>query len=414
MIKTIAAISGMLVIAGLPAPSYAGTVEEVRSGDLGPAGPWIRLQDDPNNAGRQPGVQEVTSFTDPVRFNGSLHLRIDGGEQAQAARYFVSGGQIQAIPLARIAASPVSYDTYVSSAGTTAAGVGPSLQLPMFCGGLFTTLSFQPQLAGGVRPDEWQHFTSTGSSLWRTSRAIAGVAAGADATFDTFVNGCTGAGDGAIGVIANIGRLGDTTATLDTYVDNITLLGTTYDFTTGRRASIKLKLPRRTELGGPAARSTLRLTNPAGGPHYRAASVRLSVTGYGITPGNLRLSWNGRQLSLTRAANGALSGSMPLRLAAATPRVMMSSRPVELAPGAAMTASLRLKVSNGVWGKLVLKAELLAEGFRPDQPTGVTASAWTRVFVASSGGPSANGTNGKKKRHACRASAHITRTCSGD
>ncbi|GAA4091140.1 hypothetical protein GCM10022248_71650 [Nonomuraea soli] len=405
----------MLVIAGLPAPSFAATVEEVHAGDLGPGGPWLRLQDDPNNAGRPPGVHEVAAFTDPVRFNGSLHLRLGGGEQAQAARYFVQGGQIQHIPLARIAASPVSYDTYVNSAASTATGVAPSLQLPMFCGGQFTTLSFQPQLAGGVKPDEWQHFTSTGSSMWRTSRAIAGVAAGGDATFDTFVNACTGTDDGAIGVIANIGRLGDATATLDTYVDNLTLLGTTYDFTTGRSARIDLKLPRRTDLGGPAAKGTLRLTNPAGGPHYRDASVRLSVTGYGITPGNLRLSWNGRPLSLTRTTNGSLGGSVPLRQAGTTPRVLMSSRPVELAPGDGTTAAVRLKVSDGVWGKLVVKAELLAEGYRPDQPTGVRAGATTRVVMAaSSGGSPPNGVTGKKKRRACRTGVGTARACARD
>lgn len=123
----VAAIPSVLLSA--PADAAAPVVVRVGPADLGPNGPWLRLQDDPGNAGRPPGVQEVSPFADPVRFDGSLHLAVAAAaeaQQAQAAHYFTS-----TVPLSTVAASPLSYDLYVKGSTSTPAAIpyGANLQL---------------------------------------------------------------------------------------------------------------------------------------------------------------------------------------------------------------------------------------------------------------------------------------------
>jgi hypothetical protein len=230
------AAAGAAAAATPDGPRPRPNVVRVLPGDLGPDGPWLRLQDDPSNAGRPYGVQEVSPFPDPVFHDGSLHLAVAGNDpaqQAQAAHYFTA-----AVPLTEVAARPLAYDLYVKGATSTPDAIpfGANLQLPVVCQGAFTTLSFQPQLATdskgrtGAVADAWRHFDAGGSTQWRTSRAVAGFAAQSDHPLTDYVGACDAAGDGAIGVIANVGRLGDATASLDTYVDNITVDGTLYDF----------------------------------------------------------------------------------------------------------------------------------------------------------------------------------------
>ncbi len=381
------------------APASAVTVQRVTPADLGPGRSWIRLQDDPSNAGRLPGTQEVSPFADPVRFNGSLHLAIGPGRQSQAAHRFP-----RPIPLATIAAAELSYDSYVDSARSTATGTAANLQLPMVCRGGFTTLSFQPQLATdshgrtGVVPDTWQHFVSSAASRWRTSRAVPGVPtlpAGTDAPLSTYLATCVSPGDGVAGVIANVGTLGSPTATLDTFVDNLTVNGTVHDFTVNGLPSGRISL--RDDPAGPTcrppaqgcqapirrghtpiagqtpatggapaggsvtARGAVTFTDPANGPDYRDVGVRLVFTARSLAAGDLRVTAAGRPVRLTHGPDNTLTGSFA------------PSPSTNLQPGGTFTVPITVTATRPIarTGPLTLTAHLLARGYDPLQPTGV-------------------------------------------
>jgi hypothetical protein len=300
---------------GLAPQAQAATIR-VTAADLGPGGPWFRLQDQPGNEGRDHGVQEVSPFAAPGSFDGSLHLAIGPGRQSQAAHAFPDP-----VPLGEIAASPLSYDSYVDGARSTAVGTGPNLQLPMFCRGQFTTLSFQPQLATdslgnhGVLAGTWQHFTSHPGSLWRSSRAITGtpITAGSDAPLSTYVAACTGADSGVGGVIANVGTLGDPAATLDTYVDNLTVHGDTYDFAVDGAATGEVHLWHGE--GAPHERTVegvVVFRSPADGPFFRHVGTRITLAGSpGLDPDAVSLTANGLTVPLTRTPDGHLTGVAP-------------------------------------------------------------------------------------------------------
>ncbi|MET7646697.1 hypothetical protein ABZS83_24340 [Streptomyces sp. NPDC005426] len=223
-----AALSSLTLLACASAPTAGAddTVRTVHPSGLGPAGPWFRLQE--TTPGRDPGIQEVSPKPDPVHLNGSLHLAIRHGEQAQAAHYFNATWTPE--PMQPLLDSGISYWAYTSTEGSSVTNIGANLQLPASCGG-FTTLSFEPgsntDVQGdALKPDTWQKYRFTGDSVMRTSRAVAGVPAGGNAPLSHFVAEC----EGAYGVIANIGRLGDPKGRLNTFVDNITAKGTTWDF----------------------------------------------------------------------------------------------------------------------------------------------------------------------------------------
>ncbi|AXI78761.1 hypothetical protein [Peterkaempfera bronchialis] len=357
-----------------PAPASAAvTVQQVRASDLGPGRPWIRLEDDPSNVGKTPGIERVAPFADPVRFNGSLHLAVGPGEQSQAAHYFS-----QKIPLGTIAATRLSYDSFVDSAKSTATGTAANLQLPMTCQGAFTTISFQPQLAtdsqgrSGVVPDTWQNFVSSGSSLWRTSRAVPTVPslpAGADAPLSAYVAACTAPGDGVLGVIGNVGRLGDPTATLDTYVDNLTVHGVVYDFAVQPLAQGHIGLANTTP-GRPcrSANGTIVFTDPTTGPFYRSVGTRLVFSqGRRLRPGDLTVTANGRPVTLTPGPDNTLTA------------VLAPAPARDLAPGGTYLTPFTVSFAHGVYseggqgGALIVTAELLARGYVPLQETGVLA-----------------------------------------
>ncbi|WP_031524012.1 hypothetical protein [Streptomyces sp. NRRL F-5123] len=408
---TAAAVAAAPAVLACAAPAGAAdaVVQPVTAADLGPRGPWLRLQDDPGNAGRPFGTQEVAPFADPVRFNGSLHLAVTGAaeaEQSQAAHYF-------ALPLSfsRIAASPLSYDLYVSSAGSTPSAIpfGANLQLPGFCGGAFTTLSFQPQLAtdtqgrAGAVADIWRHFDTGGAALWRTSRAVGSFAAGSDHPFSDYVAACGGAGSGAIGVIANVGRLGDASASLDTYVDNLTLDGTVYDFRVDGTATGSIDLapttpggpghPGTYDVGGTPARvgalppslrggggnggggggggcddnacslvGTVDFTSPADGPYFTDVGTRLVLSRPGgLHPDDVTVTADGEPVALTEGPDGTLVGTV-------TPPTA-----TDLAPGGTYSTALTVTCADGSTGPVGVTAELLARGYEPLQPTGVFA-----------------------------------------
>lgn len=407
-----AVAAGPAVLAcAAPAAAADAVLQPVTAADLGPQGPWLRLQDDPSNAGRPFGTQEVSPFADPVRFNGSLHLAVTGAaeaQQSQAAHYFTG-----LVPLSTIAASDLSYDLYVSSAGTTPAAipVGANLQLPGFCQGAFTTLSFQPQLATdtqgrtGAVADIWRHFDAGGTAMWRTSRAVGSFAAGSDHPFSDYVAACDDAGAGAIGVIANVGRLGDASASLNTYVDNLTVDGTVYDFRVDGTATGSIDLaptgpghpghPGTYNAGGTPARvgalpasvrggggghgggggggggcddetcslaGAVVFTSPADGPYFTEVGTRLVLSRPGgLDPDDVIVTADGEPVALAEGPDGTLVGTVTP--AAAT----------DLAPGGTYRTDLTVTCADGVSGPVRVTAELLARGYEPLQPTGVLA-----------------------------------------
>lgn len=403
MNRLTASVSAAAVAAGaclaLLAPSAVGAaaanvVQQVRAADLGPWRPWIRLQDDQGNVNRPPGIQEVSPFADPVRFNGSLHLSTAGGQQAQAAHY------TGLVPLSTVAAAELSYDSYVKTVEGGATGTAANLQLPMICRGAFTTLSFQPQLAtdsrgrAGVVPDTWQHFESTGASLWRTSRALPtdpALPAGSDAPLSTYAAGCDAPGDGVIGIVANVGRPGDAEAPLDAYVDNLTANGATFDFAVDGLAQGIIVLNRGNQdrpchhasqpcprAQGGTASGFVSFAGPADGPGYRAVGTRLVFSnGRALAPGDLTVTANGRPLNLTAGPGGTLTGVVP-----PTPSV-------DLKPGGTYRTALIVTHRDHPWREggdggtggrdgLKVRAELLATGYEPLRPTGVRTSTAVR------------------------------------
>lgn len=373
----------------VPASATAYALQQVTARDLGAAGSWLRLQDNPANAGRPAGVQQVVPFADPQRFNGSLHLAVAGGaesQQAQAAHYFN-----RTVPLRGIANLVPSYDMYVRGWTSTpsAVAVGANLQLPSLCHGAFTTLSFQPQLAtdaqgrSGAVADTWRHFVAGPSSLWATSRAVGSFAAGSSHPLSAYAAACDAAGDGATGVIANVGRLGDAGASLDTYVDNIAVNGTVYEFTVGRAAAQGRivttagtgpragagKSPGGGSAGGPsgAVGGSVTFAAPRGGPLYTSVGTRLVFSRPGgLAAGDLKVTANGQPVTVTAAPDGTLTA------------VVTPSADVDLGPDGAYRTPFTVAAGTSRRGPLTLTAELLAQGFQPLQGTGVRAHALLR------------------------------------
>ncbi|MFC4032300.1 hypothetical protein ACFO3J_12500 [Streptomyces polygonati] len=369
------------VVAALPAlaPAAGATafaLQRVTARDLGPSGPWLRLQDDPSNAGRPPGVQEVSPFADPVRFDGSLHLAVapaPQAQQAQAAHYFN-----RKIPLRTLTAVTPSYDMYVRSWTSTPAAIpyGANLQLPVFCQGAFTTLSFLPELATdsqgrtGAVADTWRHFVAGPASHWSTSRAVASFGAQSEHPLSDYVAACDAAGDGAIGVIANVGRLGDAGAGLDTYVDNLAVNGTVYEFTVdGKDAQGRITLA-----GGSSGRSAAKplggfitFGSPRNGPAYTSVGTRLvfSRSG-GLAARDLRVTADGRPVTLTADKSGTLSA------------VVAPPTHTDLGPGGSYRTAFTVTLNGSKPRPVSLTATLLAQGYQPLQSTGIHTSAQLR------------------------------------
>ncbi|MBO0517708.1 hypothetical protein, partial [Streptomyces beijiangensis] len=76
-----------------------------------------------------------------------------------------------------------------------------------------------------------------------------------------------------------MGRLGSPTATLDTYVDGITVAGNTYNFAVEGRARAALTVPSPIIAGGAAVAASVAYTNPANGPEYPDTGTELTLKG---------------------------------------------------------------------------------------------------------------------------------------
>ena len=228
-----AAVSA-LVCAAAPTALAVDTVQVVTPSGPGPGKPWLRLQDQgpDGNEGRTPGIQEIAPKSDPVQLNGSRHLAVTNDQQSQVVAHPFNSSATP-VSLQSLLDQGVSYWAYMDtrSDDTNLADFGPNLQFPSRCGDTFTTLSFEPgqnadAQGSDLQPDTWQKYELTGASMMRTSQDVPGHPAGTDASLADFAAACSG----AYGIIADVGRLGSNAAGLDTYVDNITANGTTWDF----------------------------------------------------------------------------------------------------------------------------------------------------------------------------------------
>ncbi|RPK45456.1 hypothetical protein EES39_15145 [Streptomyces sp. ADI92-24] len=381
-----AALSAVSVLTCGIAPTAVAddTVRTVHQDGLGPNGPWLRLQE--TTPDREPGVQVVSPKPDPVHLNGSLRLAIAAGQQAQAAHYFNSTWTPE--PMQPLLDAGVSYWAYTASEGSSVTNIGANLQFPASCGG-FTTLSFEPghntdTQGAALEPDTWQKYRLTGDSVMRTSRAVAGIPAGGDAPLSHFVTAC----EGAYGVIANIGRLGDPNGTLNTYVDNITAKGTTWDFAVTGRASAALTVPTEIKAGDGPRPADASYTDPADGPEYQGIGTRLTLKGpAGLKPDQLTVMSEGSTVPLTQQADGSLTGELRTNLRAGA----------TMEPGGKAGAAFTLAAAEGApTGRLDVTAELTVAVDGTDGPvrTGVSATDHSRITDADTGhGPSPSPTH---------------------
>ncbi|MEE4489660.1 hypothetical protein [Streptomyces sp. BE230] len=367
-----AALSALTLLACGIAPTAGAddTVRTVHPSGLGPAGPWFRLQE--TTPDRDPGIQEVSPKPDPVHLNGSLHLAIGPGEQAQAAHYFNATWTPE--PMQPLLDAGISYWAYTSTEGSSATNIGANLQLPASCGG-FTTLSFEPgsnadEQGEALKPDTWQKYRFTADSVMRTSRAVAGVPAGGDAPLSHFIAEC----EGAYGVIANIGRLGDAVnGKLNTYVDNITAKGTTWDFAVTGKATAALTVPEEIEAGDGPRPADASYTDPDDGPQYPGIGTRLTLKGpAGLRADQLTVMSEGAEVPLTQGADGTLTGELRTNLRAGG----------TLEPGGKAGAAFTLAAAEGApTGPLDVTTELTVTltGVDGPQRTGVSATDRTLI-----------------------------------
>ncbi|MEU1467460.1 hypothetical protein ABZ434_04475 [Streptomyces sp. NPDC005761] len=369
---TTAALSALTLLACGIAPTAGAddTVQTVHPSGLGPAGPWFRLQE--TTPDRDPGIHEVSPKPDPVHLNGSLHLAIGPGEQAQAAHNFNATWTPE--PMQPLLDAGISYWAYTSTEGSTATNIGANLQLPASCGG-FTTLSFEPGSNTDVRgealkPDTWQKYRFTGDSVIRTSNAVTGIPAGGSAPLSHFIAEC----EGAYGVIANIGRLGDAVnGKLNTYVDNITADGTTWDFAVTGRATAALTVPERIEAGDGPRPADASYTDPADGPQYPGIGTHLTLKGpAGLRADQLTVMSEGSEVPLAQGTDGTLTGELRTNLRAGG----------TLEPGGKAGAAFTLAAAEGApTGPLDVTTELtvVIAGVDGPQRTGVSATDRTRI-----------------------------------
>ncbi|WP_327709429.1 hypothetical protein OG912_12785 [Streptomyces sp. NBC_00464] len=369
---TTAALSALTLLACGIAPTAGAddTVRTVHPSGLGPAGPWFRLQE--TTPDRDPGIQEVSPKPDPVHLNGSLHLAIGPGEQAQAAHYFNATWTPE--PMQPLLDAGISYWAYTSTEGSSATNIGANLQLPASCGG-FTTLSFEPgsntdEQGKALKPDTWQKYRFTADSVMRTSRAVAGVPAGGDAPLSHFIAEC----EGAYGVIANIGRLGDAVnGKLSTYVDNITAKGTTWDFAVTGKATAALTVPEEIEAGDGPRPADASYTDPDDGPQYPGIGTRLTLKGpAGLRADQLTVMSEGAEVPLTQGTDGKLTGELRTNLRAGG----------TLEPGGKAGAAFTLAAAEGApTGPLDVTTELTVTltGVDGPQRTGVSATDRTLI-----------------------------------
>jgi hypothetical protein len=319
----------------IAAPAAFAADVTVRPADISAGTPWAVS---PNNT----GTAGIGALADPIHADGSAHLQVTGGQRAQLKHSFTAS-------LASVAAQPLSYQVYVDPNGSSAASIRYGVNLQLEVGGpIYTTLSFQPQLAGGAAADTWTTFTNSATSLWRTSRAVGALPAGTDHTLADYISA-----EGNSTVIAsylNIGVLGDPTATLNAYADNVSVDGTTYNFATAQPAEAVVEAPPTVRRGAPAPLS-LSFSSPADGPAITDPSALFTITGpASLRSSELTVTADGAALALSRQGTGEYSA--PLALPGGT-----------LEPGTSVSVALSLLLGHDApCGTYVVSGELLSSG----------------------------------------------------
>ena len=326
------------------APSAFAADITVHPGDIAAGTPWSVS---PNNT----GIAGIGALADPIHFDGSAHLQIAGGQRAQLLHRIIER-------LSQVAAQPLSYQVYVDRAGTTPDAVASAVNLQLEVGApIFTTLSFQPQLSGGSAAGEWRTFVNSPSSLWRTSRDVGPFAAGTDHTLADYI-AAQGPNGTVIASYLTIGTLGDPTATVNAYADNVSVGGDTYNFATDGTAQAAIAAPSTLE-PRESAPVTLTFSSPADGPAILDPSAVFTLQGPAtLHTRDFTVTAAGRRLVFTRAGDGTYSARLRLH------------GEDTLEPGTSLSAALALRLRDDApCGTYQLSAELLSNG----APTGISA-----------------------------------------
>jgi hypothetical protein len=372
--RVVTAASAAVLMAALAWPSaQAAGVVTVRQAQIDKGSPWAVTPD-------STGVAAIGTLADPVFSDGSARLKVGPGQRAQL-------GHVLNGKLSTLSTQPMSYDLYVNGSGSTAGAVpyGANLQL-VITAPTFTTLSFQPQLNGSVTANSWHEFAEGSTSKWRTSRAFGTYAAGSDATLKQFLAAAGGEATVA-GVILNVGALGDASASLDTYVDNVRVGGSTFNFATSAAKEAAVQVPGRSEPGG-SFPATLTFISPHGGVRIPNASARVTFSGVSdLGADTVTVTPTGASVRSLRSG-GLRAGS------SYTTEVPVAGGALQ--SGGSTTAAFTVKLAPSVGhGQLVVTGELLNDGVA----TGVTAHATVELPVPSSDEESEQGEHIREAAH---------------
>lgn len=112
-----------------------------------------------------------------------------------------------------------------------------------------------------------------------------------------------------------------------------------------------------------AADGTITFTSPADGPAFSSVGTLLTFSGQGLTPGSLTVTANGLPVTLTAYPDGTLTA------------VVTPDPETDLGPDGTYSTTFTVAFNDARHGTVTLTAQLLAQGYDPLQPIGVTASA---------------------------------------
>ncbi|MBR7835677.1 hypothetical protein KDL01_20545, partial [Actinospica durhamensis] len=327
------------VVVGAPS-AFAADVT-VRPADLAAGTSWVVS---PFNT----DVAEIGALADPIHFDGSAHLQVAAADQrAQLALPLDAS-------LAHLEAEPLSYQIYVDPRGSdpNVVASGVSLQLQV-SSPTFTTLSFQPQNAGGAVAGEWRTFTNADAPLWRTSRAFGHFAAGSDHSLADYIDAVPQSQ-----VNAAFLNVGTGAAELNAYTDNVAIDGDTYNFATTGSAHASITAPPTLDRRTPTP-IALSFSSDPDGPEFRHTSALFTVTGPdSLNRRDLIALDDNRPLPLEPAGTGTFSA-----------HVALSGD--TLRPGEDLTADLSLILRRRApCGTYVVSGRLLTD----DTATNLTAS----------------------------------------
>jgi hypothetical protein len=348
------------------AAQAAGSTVTVRQAGIASGSPW-------GVAAGSSGTAGIGPLADPVHSDGSAQIAVGPGQQARLVHPINHAGGGES--LKTLMATPLAYDLFVDAQRSTADSIthGANLQLEVFVPS-FTTLSFQPQLNGGVVANRWHTFTNTAHSLWRTSRAVGSLAAGSDHTLAEYLTAF--GGDATVGnAYLNVGTLGDPAAKLATYVDDVAIGGTQYNFAVNDLDNTATVVAPRSAEPGDTVHAKLTFRTPSDGVQVRNATARVTFSGISGLGTNLTVTPGTAQHSAQRS----------IRRAADPVTVILPVPGGTVEPGHTSTVPFTLHLGPGAGvGTLVISGVLLNDGVT----TGIHATTSMRIFEEASASPS--------------------------